>query len=73
MTTEELIQAPVTVYRIGKARTQHAWSVHVAGNDTTGYSVEVRTMCGVVLADDTAHLVEGFVTCDDCDPGQVTA
>ncbi|WP_232676720.1 hypothetical protein [Nocardioides sp. R-C-SC26] len=59
---------PRTVYRLGKRRVQHDWSVHVVGDDTVGYSVQVRTRCGVVLSKNAdAQRVMGFVTCPSCE------
>lgn len=56
-----------TVYRLGRKRAQHAWSVHVVGDDASGYVVQVRTRCGVVLSgNDEAAQIEGFVTCEEC-------
>lgn len=64
----DTLLAPTTVYRIGRARTQHSWSVHVVGDDTIGYRVQVRTRCGIVVSgNDDAKLVEGFATCTDCE------
>ena len=64
----DALLAPVTVYRIGRKRTQHSWRVHVVGYDTRGYGIEVRTHCGIVLTgNDDATLTEGFVTCADCE------
>lgn len=63
----ELLTAQ-TVYRIGRARAQHAWSAHVVGDDASGYSVQVRTRCGVVVTgNEDATLIEGFVTCEGCE------
>ena len=63
----EQLLSPVTVYKLGRKRTQHAWSVHVVGDETIGYSVEVRTRCGIVVTGNAeAQLIEGFVTCDLC-------
>lgn len=62
----ELLTAK-TVYRFGRKRTQHDWSVHVVGDDARGYRVQVRTRCGVVVTDSPdAALIEGFVTCEEC-------
>lgn len=65
----ELLTAQ-TVYRIGRKRTQHGWSVHIVGDDATGYSVEVRTRCGIVLTgcDEASQVEQGFVTCGGCTP-----
>ena len=61
---------PQTVYRIGRKRVQHAWSVHVVGDEASGYRVEVRTRCGVVVTGNAdASLSEGFVTCEACGDG----
>lgn len=57
-----------TVYRIGRTRTRHDWSVHVVGNEARGYRVQVRTRCGLIVSgNDDAQLVEGFVTCEACE------
>lgn len=59
---------PATVYRFGRKHAQHSWSVHVVGDDATGYRVQVRTRCGLVIDDRAdATLIEGFVTCPDCE------
>lgn len=66
--TVQLLAEPGSVYRIGRQRTQHSWSGHVVGDEASGYGVEVRTRCGVVLTgNEDAQILTGFVTCEACE------
>ena len=59
--TDELV-TPTTVYRLGRARTTHAWRVLIVDGQ-----VAVHTRCGINLADhEDTTLHTGFITCPTC-------
>lgn len=63
MTDDALVETIVA--KFGREKALHAWRVTVVGDVSTGYRVQVETLCGRVF-NDTAKKVSGFVTCPAC-------